>query len=170
VATTETDPRLAGLLRNDPAAVAQIAGWIRSIAAYHRWGLDSPEDIVQETMVVLLRNAKSGAFRGGDLRSYVQRIAMNLCISSYRKARRHGVEVPMEGRSLESPSGSNGGSLERSQLARRILEELDETCRNLIMWVYFHGLSRQEVGERLGISEGAARVRLYRCLEKARAG
>jgi len=49
-----------------------------------------------------------------------------------------------------------------------ILENLDDTCRRLIISAYLHGLSRKEIAQQLDISVGATKVRLFRCLEKAR--
>ena len=43
------------------------------------------------------------------------------------------------------------------------------TCRELWRLVYAEGLSAQDVGEKLGIKAGNVRVRVHRCLEKARA-
>jgi RNA polymerase sigma-70 factor (ECF subfamily) len=167
----ETDRIVTGLMASDPDAVEEVAGWARVVAGHHAWGFETPEDIVQDTLLALIRNVRERRFSGGNLRAYVRRVAKNQCISSYRKARTRGVQVPLNGDApgVSKTVSPGGEDMERSAMAHRILESLDETCRHLITLAYFQGLSRREIAERLGISETAAKVRLFRCIERARA-
>jgi RNA polymerase sigma-70 factor (ECF subfamily) len=165
----ETERLVAGLLDNRSDAIATVTGWIESVARHRAWGFETADDIVQDAILALLRNLRAGKFMDGNLRSYVRRITKNLCVSSYRKMRVRGAQIPI---SDEIPGGSPGGSrhdAECGSMVRRILEMLDEACREIIVLAYHFGLSRREIADRLGITEGAAKVRLFRCLEKARA-
>lgn len=173
---SKTDDRIiAGFLDGAAEAVGTLAGWARGVTGHRAWGFESPEDIVQATLLALVQNLRGGRFTGGDLRAYVRRIAKNLCITSYRRARSRGTEVALD--DAEGPAAAGlaaaglaaaGIDAERRALLNRILDGLDEACQRIIGLAYAQGLRRKEIAEHLGISEGAAKVRLFRCLEKAR--
>lgn len=164
----ETDRIVAGFLANRPEVVVQVAGWAKSVVQYRLWAFESPEDIVQETLLALVQNLREERFKGGDLRAYVRRIAKNICISSYRRLRTRGTHLPVC-EEISVPSSRDAGpEIERQAMLQRILERLDEACRQLITLAYAYGIGRKEIAQRLGISETAAKVRLHRCLEKAR--
>lgn len=160
---------ISDFLASDPETVATVAGWAREVADHRAWGFESPDDIVQATLLALVRNLQDGRFASGDLRRYVRTIAKNISLSGYRRARTRGVELPLggdEGRGYEP--ADTGIDPERLSLLDRILGRLDESCRQIIGLAYLQGFSRREIAQRLGITEGAAKVRLFRCLEKAR--
>lgn len=161
-----TDRIVAGFLANETDAIALVAGWARDVARYRAWGFEEPEDLVQEVLLAVVRNLRDERFVAGDLRAYVRRIAKNVCISSYRRARTRGVEAPLD-EGLQA-TGGDGRSLERRAMLTRILASLDDACRRMIAQAYYYGLSRKEIAARWGISVTAAKVRLFRCLEKAR--
>jgi len=156
------------LLANEPGAIATAARWAREITRHHAWGFESPEDVAQETLLALVRNLRDGRFTSGDFRAYVRRIAKNISISSYRRARVRATTIPLEEDMQPAAAGADA-RVEHGASVGRILAGLDETCRRLIALAYLYGLSRREIAGRLGISEGAAKVRLFRCLERARA-
>ena len=89
------DRVIGGFLNNDPEAVRHVAEWAREVAEYNAWGFETPEDIVQTTLLALLENLRRGDFDGGNARAYVRRIAKNQCISAYRRARTHGKAIRM---------------------------------------------------------------------------
>jgi RNA polymerase sigma factor (sigma-70 family) len=57
---------------------------------------------------------------------------------------------------------------ERTRIASGALEYLDSGCRELIHLRLKTGWSYQELSSRLGKSEGALRVQMHRCIQKAR--
>jgi RNA polymerase sigma-70 factor, ECF subfamily len=163
------DEIVAEFLRNDPASIRLLASWARDVASHRAWGFETPEDIVQATLLALLSNLREGGFTGGDLRAYVRRIAKNLCVSSYRRARVRRTNVSLEDNPSAAAVATRDLDPERSALLKRVLDRLDRGSRDTIEMAYFWGLSRKEMAQRLGVSEGAAKVRLFRSLERARA-
>ncbi len=161
---------IAGLLENRSGAAKLIMNWIRPIAENRAWGFDSAEDIIQETLLVIIRNFRTGGYQQGNLRHYVRRITKNICISSYRKAKVRSGQVPLDETQPLPSSGDTGKQLENRAMMSRILESLSDECRRLIFAAYFEGRSRSEIAHTLGISEGAMKVRLSRCLARARSG
>ena len=165
----ETEQIVAGLLEDRREAVATVTRWIESVARHRAWGFESAEDIAQEAILAVLRNLRHGNFTGGDLRRYVRRITKNICVSSYRKGLVRGTQTPIPDEIPAGPAPGDRGESECASMVRRILEKLDEACREIIVQAYLMGMSRREIADRLGVTEGTAKVRLFRCLEKARA-
>jgi RNA polymerase sigma-70 factor (ECF subfamily) len=170
IAEDDEGMRLArAFLAGRVEAVRAVADWARPIATHNVWGFEMPEDVVQAALVAMVQNLRAGRFKGGNLRAYVRRITKNLCITNYRRARAHGVHVALEDEAPAPASSSSGEEIEQRALLDRILARLDETCRQIVLMAYLHGYSRREIGSHLGITEEAARVRLYRCVQNARA-
>jgi RNA polymerase sigma-70 factor (ECF subfamily) len=167
--TARESEAIAGrFLEGDNEAVRTVSEWARSVVAHRVWGFENTEDIVQATLLALVQNLRDGRFTGGNLRAYVRRIAKNMCIDAYRKIRTRGDHVPLEESERHSPVRHHGEEMARDDMIGRILERLSEECRRIILLAYIQGYSRREISNRLGISEQAARVRLYRCIRIAR--
>ncbi len=168
---TDVSPTLvAGFLANQHEAVRTIAGWARQVATHRAWGFETPEDIVQTTLLALVTCFRERRFAGGNLKAYVQRISKNACISSYRHARVRRGTVSIEAEPVSETVAAPPAEVPEERLtAERILERMEEPCRQIIDLAYRLGLSRKEIADRLEITEAAARVRLFRCLQAARA-
>lgn len=151
-------------------AIRRVTAWIRAVTGHRAWGFDESEDLVQTTLLALVRNLRAGRFADGDFRAYVRVIAKNICLSSYRRARAHGTPVAIERVDEEAvrEDAETTPDAERSATLARVLGRIDGACREIIALAFLAELPRAEIATRLGISEGAARVRLFRCLEKAR--
>lgn len=63
---------------------------------------------------------------------------------------------------------SSGKKVERRAALNRVLDRLNESCRQILLMAYVQGYSRREIAESLGIKEEAVRVRLFRCVKSAR--
>ena len=57
---------------------------------------------------------------------------------------------------------------ERQELIGYLIQRLPEECRSLWDLVYRQRLAAETIGRRLGLTANAVRVRVHRCLEKAR--
>jgi RNA polymerase sigma-70 factor (ECF subfamily) len=170
--TLEREPFEAiasGLLRGQTSAVGVATEWVRSVVRHQAWGFAAPEDIVQDALLAVVGNLREDRYRSGDFRAYVRRIAKNICIGHYRRHRRRGPHESLEADDARVMAGDGDEqAMEARTEVRQILAGLDGSCRRLISLAYLEGLSRRQIGQRLGISETAAKVRLFRCLERAR--
>ncbi len=127
------------------------------------WGLcgdrSQAEDIVSETFVRALTRAPRIETR--TARAYLLTIARNIFLSGQRRRRR---EVPLS-EDLPAPDHDPAGRLrteDRLAATLRALRELSEGERAALMLRVDHELPYEEIAAALGISVGAAKVRVHR--------
>lgn len=120
------------------------------------------EDIAQEALVRLWRNAEKLELGPGGLKPWLRRVVSNLCIDRVRAGRHLAVveEVP------EQPeSATQLRSLTERDLSVRVdaaLKKLPDRQRLALTLFHYEGLSQIEVGEILGASDEAVESLLGR--------
>ena len=103
-------------------------------------------------------------------RAWLSRVMGNLAVKAARRAdRQQGGLEPDElaGRSSGSPSARMRGA-ERLGIARSLLKRLETREREVVTLRVVEDLSFREVGRRVGVSEGNARVIFSRSIKKLR--
>ncbi|KAB2912398.1 MAG: sigma-70 family RNA polymerase sigma factor [Hyphomicrobiaceae bacterium] len=120
------------------------------------------EDVAQETMLRLWRNAAGLELGPGGVRPWLRRVASNLCIDRVRTRRNTSVveQVPEE----SEPAGQVRQLAERELGARvdAALKALPERQRLAITLFHYEGMSQVEVGNVLGVSDEAVESLLAR--------
>lgn len=126
------------------------------------------EDVAQETFVRLLRKAPAWQPDGPTLRSWLLRVATNLCIDR-RRASARLVPMPDEVGDLAAPVGEGvDDDLAIRHAVHRALRGLPERQRIALVLVHFHGLSGREAAGALGTSEEALESLLARARRRLR--
>lgn len=133
---------------------------------------DDAAEVTQEVYIRLLRSIRT--FRGeAKFSTWLYRVTSSVAITALRKRARRRREVPLEEQRWEDWKGSEadepGPELDRRELAQRLeaaLATLPEGYRSVVVLRDVYGMSLAEVGEQVGISEGAAKVRLFRARQK----
>jgi RNA polymerase sigma-70 factor (ECF subfamily) len=120
------------------------------------------EDVAQETMLRLWRNAARLELGEGGVRPWLRRVAANLCIDRVRASRNTslGDELPEE---VEPASQMK--ELAERELGRRVdaaLKALPERQRLALTLFHYEGMSQIEVGATMGISDEAVESLLAR--------
>ena len=120
------------------------------------------EDVAQETMLRLWRNAAGLELGPNGVRPWLRRVASNLCIDRVRARRNTTVveEVPEE-----SAPPSQLRHLAERELGARVdaaLQALPERQRLALTLFHYEGMSQIEVGEAMGISDEAVESLLAR--------
>jgi RNA polymerase sigma-70 factor (ECF subfamily) len=134
--------------------------------------LRDPDDAVEATQDAYLKAWRGlKGFRGdAQFSTWLYRVASNAAISKLRsRKRRRDREVGEEALEvLESPSGTEerASVLMDMQRLEQALRVLPEHYRAAIVLRDVYGMSTEEVAERLGISETAAKVRVHRGRKK----
>ncbi len=154
----------------DEVTTARITGWIERALVRYRVDLGTDlEDVAQEAFVAVSKALERDEFRGESrLETYVWRIAQFRAIDRLRRNRRRTF-VDVDDLVLESEERSpieRVLSAERQRQLLEVLQEMPEGCRTL--WgMIVEGLSYREMSARMGVSEGALRVRASRCRRMA---
>lgn len=133
---------------------------------------DDAAEISQETYMKLLRTIKQ--FRGDSkFSTWLYRVTSSVAISSLRKRSRQRLDVPLEEEDWRAlPAGESSDpalDLERRMLRDKLdraIQELPAGYRTVVVMKDIYGFSLNEIGKELGISEGAAKVRLFRARQR----
>ena len=120
------------------------------------------EDVAQEAMLRLWRNASGLELGPGGFKPWLRRVTTNLCIDRVRAGRHLAVveEVPEQ---IDPPRQLE--SLADRDLSVRVdaaLGELPDRQRLALTLFHFEGLSQSEVGATLGVSDEAVESLLAR--------
>jgi RNA polymerase sigma-70 factor (ECF subfamily) len=178
---------LARCRRGDAAAwdelfdlhYAPAARFIFQLA--HDFTHEDAEEICQEVFLSVIKNIDS--FQGGSqFQTWLFRIAANKA-RDYRErrnaAKRGGgqmtvslnAEDPENGLSLDPPTSAPGPDtqlMSAEQIARVhcALDQLEESCREIIELRYFGDLSYDEISESLNLNPKTVSSRLSKCLDR----
>jgi RNA polymerase sigma-70 factor, ECF subfamily len=161
----------AAFVRGEPRAVETIDAWLeRAVGPFRRRLAADCEDVLQEVRIEVLRLIQKGSFRGESrLKTYLWQVTAHTCIDALRRRARRPATDPLE---PDTPLPSSDPSPLDRVLAREgdeallaVLEAMSRGCRDL--WgLILAGLSYREISVRLGVPEGALRVRALRCRQR----
>lgn len=133
---------------------------------------DDAAEVSQETYMKLLRVIRS--FRGDSkFSTWLYRVTSNVAISMMRKRSRQRYEVPLDSDSWAELPAPESADPEVETHRRLLRERLDGALmalphgyRAVVVMKDVYGFSLAEIGKQLGITEGAAKVRLFRARQR----
>ena len=126
------------------------------------------EDVAQEAYLRMFRGL-AGFREEARFETWMHRIVTNCAISMLKRRGRFG-DVLVEPETTEDvavPDTTAPMLAERDSLSRA-LAELPEGQRIVVLLKDVYGLSCKEIGEEVGIEEGAVKVRLHRARKRLR--
>lgn len=147
--------------------MADKNGFVERLFAEHRRALQSffyrrirtkydASDLAQEVYVRMLRLSDTEAIRNPQL--YLYTVASNLVKEHAVLDRSQASRVDIDDQNVQQKLGelpSFDGQLDSDQRVRRlreVLAQLPAKCRAAIILQYRHGLSYQQIADRLGVS------------------
>lgn len=129
----------------------------------------SPElsrDMVQQTFMHVHR-ARADFQHGRPFRPWFYTIAHNVRREHFRRRARKP-ETLYDPERHGEPSVNPDVTSARERVVRRALEQLDESQREVIVLHWYEGLTFREIGEAVGASTSAVKVRAHRAYKKLR--
>ena len=130
----------------------------------------SARDLVQQVFLQLHRGRRD--YRSGrPLRPWLMTIARNVLRDRIRYERRRPPAVSLDQALAPPPADPGGGVEARAELRQEIdvaMEKLPGGLRNLVHARFLDNEPLDRIAERLGISKGAAKVRLHRAVSALR--
>jgi len=129
---------------------------------------DQASDCVQEAFFSAYRNL--AAFRGGSVRSWISRIAINAAMDTqrYRKRRRADPYPEIEDDSWQPPADASADPVttalaaERHQALNAALAQVTDDQRTAIVLYDVEGYDYGEIAEMTGVSLGTVKSRIHR--------
>lgn len=130
--------------------------------------LDVAEDIFQEVFIKV--NQKIGQFRGdSSIKTWMIRITINAS-KDYLKSAWNRRVSPITEYQTKTLAGKNEYTRiekeEANKLIRAAVMELPGKYKDVVLCVYFTGMTMKETAYSLNIKEGTVKSRLYRAKEK----
>lgn len=162
--------------RGDPQGFEELISLthkdVYSLALRLTGNPDDAAEVSQETYMKLLRVIRS--FRGDSkFSTWLYRVTSNVAISMLRKRSRHDRNVSLDAEKwsdLQAPDSADPELRLQGRLLRERLDSalmsLPEGYRAVVVMKDIYGLSLAEAGKQLGITEGAAKVRLFRARQR----
>ncbi len=137
------------------------------------------EDLTQETFLRAFRKVETLQDET-KLSAWLYRIATNICHDRYRQSSRRPGTVPLEAPAddtygaaeptlADTSSASLTNLLEQEEMSacvQRYIAELPDSQRGVILLHDLQGMTSLEIGEMLGYSVGAVKIRLHRARAK----
>jgi RNA polymerase sigma factor (sigma-70 family) len=126
------------------------------------------EDLLQDVFVKVVKTLQSDKYNEeGKFQPWVMRIAHNLAIDYFRKAKRYPTIVMENGSNLlnslqfaEETVEDRQIKEDTVQLVKRLIEELPETQKEVLIMRHYLDLSFQEIAEQTGVSINTALGRM----------
>jgi len=129
---------------------------------------DQAADAVQEAVFSAFRNIRS--FRGGSVRSWLNRICVNAAMDLQRARKRRPVQPypELEDDSWQPPAGADADPertamlAERTRALRGALAAITDDQRTAIVLFDVEGYDYAEIAEMTGVSLGTVKSRIHR--------
>ena len=126
------------------------------------------EDLLQETFIKAVDTIKSNRYNEeGKFLPWLVRIAHNLAIDSYRRAKRHPMVVTSDGFSVFDTMEFAEESFEAAQIKeetyahlRTMINKLPEPQREVLLMRHYGDMSFQEIAESTGVCINTALGRM----------
>ena len=120
------------------------------------------EDVAQETLLRLWRNAASLELGEGGVRPWLRRVAANLCIDRVRARRNTSLGDALPEETAPATQLTHLAERELGVRVDAALKALPERQRLALTLFHYEGMSQIEVGEAMGISDEAVESLLAR--------
>ena len=142
------------------ACYRRTAGPLRAYVVRVMGSVTQADDIVQEAYLRLLR-VERPPDEPAEQRALLIRIASNLMVDHWRRARREGAE------GSPAPEGiADSPDLALRLDMARVFAALRPEQRQLVWLAYVEGASHKEIGTAIGVRERSVRVLLHRAKRK----
>jgi RNA polymerase sigma factor (sigma-70 family) len=164
IRSDNNDKALAALYKHFPVT--------RKIILSNGGNTQDAEDIFQEALIILCRKVKDPGFKlTAQLSTYLFSVSRFLWKDELKK-RKPFTSVDFEtgfDQSDEKEFEIMIGQENKAKLAEKILNEMGDRCRELLLLFYNAGLKLKEIALKMGYnSESTAKNQKYKCLEGAK--
>lgn len=123
---------------------------------------DEARDVYQDALIVFWQKATSGNL---VLTSKISTYIYSICQNLWRKELDRKKRLSNEEKDI--PVVINNEIEERNRIIGECLNQLDETCRRILMYYYFEEMSMQDIADKLGFANtDTTKTKKYKCKKK----
>lgn len=120
------------------------------------------KDIYQEALIVFWQKATRGEL---ILTSKISTYLYSICLNLWRK------ELDRKRRLINEEKDDlefmDTESTERAKIIHQCIHDLGDTCKQVLSYYYFDGLSMQDIADKLGFANtNTAKTKKYKCKKK----
>lgn len=132
---------------------------------------DDAQDIFQEVMVAFVNLVSAGKFRGeSSIKTFLYSLNKNIWLNELKKRGRTQVrEMKYETASEKTEHGVSAAleAREANASLMKVMEELGETCKKILLLYYYENQSMKEILTSLNYeNEQVVRNKKYKCLKR----
>lgn len=129
------------------------------------------QDIFQDVVVAFIHTVKSGRFRGdSSIKTFLYALNKNLWLNELKRRGRsikREVRYEMENEKKIEAIDKIIESREAGRHLLQIMNELGESCKQILLLFYYHNQSMKEIAEKTEYeNEQVVRNKKYKCLKK----
>jgi RNA polymerase sigma factor (sigma-70 family) len=144
--------------------------FIRIYVVKNSGGNEDAADIFQEAIVVLYNKIREKTFRGdSNIKTFLYSVARNLWLKELRKhpVKISGITDIEEFTNFEQIESISSETEEKENIVRKLINELGNRCKEILIDYYYTKLSMKEIMLKLGLgSEQATKNKKYRCMQR----
>jgi RNA polymerase sigma factor (sigma-70 family) len=173
-----SDQEVLGLLQNSRTTTEGITYLYQTQAEPLSWFItqnggaaEDAQDIFQEVVISFVHLVQQGKFRGeSSIKTFLFSINRNLWFNEVKRRGRAGdrekkYELTREER--DEPAGRVLETREASLQLMRMLDDLGDTCKKILVLYYYEGRSMKEILQTLSYeNEQVVRNKKHKCLKK----
>ena len=146
------------------------SGWLKEVMSGLRHqgvALQDANDAIQEALITLDKHVRSGSFdRTKPLKQYFWGICKGRAYSNNRSKKRINDDGVIPEEVISDTPETEMLKIEKKDIIRRLLNQLDETCRDLLSR-YMLSFSMKEIKEEMQIvSDAMTRKKAHDCRQK----
>lgn len=120
------------------------------------------KDIYQEALLVFWQKSVSGKL---VLTSKISTYIYSICLNLWRKELDRKKRLVRE--SQDEVQYQNQEEKERNKIMVDCIGQLGETCKKVLMYYYYDGMSMQDIADKLGFANtNTAKTKKYKCKKK----
>ncbi len=152
----------------------QYMDFIYSGIKRHGLSFEDAQDAYSDAVIGTCRQIRQGRFRGeSKLSTYLFQAFSNRCVDRIRKNSSHVIEEEVEQyQHLPDKARNILKQLElQEELSevKRLMDQLGEKCRRILIEAEYYGYTMEEIAERMGFNKGATASNIkYRCMKRLR--
>jgi RNA polymerase sigma factor (sigma-70 family) len=123
---------------------------------------EEARDIYQDALIVFWQKATSGNLvMTSKISTYIYSICQNLWRKELDRKKR------LSNEEKDTPVSMDIDTAEREKIIARCIEQLGDTCKQVLMYYYFEEMSMQDIADKLGFANtDTAKTKKYKCKKK----